>query len=174
MSSDAARAIWEPLPSEIAGARITHFREALIATGALPSTATDAHALQRWSVEHPDAFWAAVWQAANIQADGPGTPASPWEAVLQNGQSMRPPHATPNQWDGPRWFPGTRLNFAEHLLRRRDDALAIRLRSLLRVDLQSKESGHGIDRRDRVADGLTEYLRNIGSRISADEQHALA
>jgi acetoacetyl-CoA synthetase len=127
MASDgsAVPPIWEPTDEEVAVARMTAFRAALLAQGTVPATVTDAHSLQRWSVEHPEAFWAAVWRAADIQADGPGSPASPWESVLHDGQIMRPPHRTPSGWEGPRWFTGTRLNFAEHLLRRRDDALAL-------------------------------------------------
>ncbi len=106
-------------------ARLTAFRTDLIARGVVPPTVHDAHALQRWSVAHPEAFWAEVWRAAGVVADGPGTPDAPWTAVLTGGAVMRPPQRSATGWDGPRWFTDTRLNFAEHLLRRRDDAPAL-------------------------------------------------
>ena len=117
--------IWSPVPDALRDARLTRFREELIARGVVPPSVGDAHALQRWSVEHLEAFWAEVWRAAHIMADGPGPAHAPWRAVLENGDRMQPPHATPEGWQGPRWFTGTRLNFAEHLLRRRDEGTAI-------------------------------------------------
>jgi acetoacetyl-CoA synthetase len=113
--------LWEPTAAERASARLTQFLHELQAQGVVPTDVQDAHALQRWSVAHPEAFWAAVWRAAGIIADGPGTPDAPWIDVLTGGDAMRPPHHD----EGPHWFTGTRLNFAEHLLRRRDDAVAI-------------------------------------------------
>jgi acetoacetyl-CoA synthetase len=74
--------------------------------------APDAHdypALWRWSVDHPDAFWRAVWQFGGVIGDGPG-------AVVVDDAGRMP---------GATWFPEARLNFAENLLRRSDEADAI-------------------------------------------------
>jgi acetoacetyl-CoA synthetase len=97
------------------------FLRTLQARGVVPDAVREVHALQRWSVAHPERFWQAVWEAAGVMADGPGSPEAPWEAVLVGGDRMAPPHPEL----GPRWFTGTRLNFAEHLLRRRDDGVAL-------------------------------------------------
>jgi len=120
------RPLWEPLPADVANARLAAFRQELLTRGVVPPDVTDAHALQRWSVEHLEAFWAEVWRAAQIMADGPGPADAPWDTVLANGDVMRPPHVADGLWEGPRWFVGTRLNFAEHLLRRRDDGNTVR------------------------------------------------
>lgn len=117
--------IWVPTAEEIDAARLTAFRRGLIERGVAPASVTDAHALQRWSVSNPDAFWAEVWRAAEIMADGPGPVDAPWRAVLEQGDDMRPPHRGADGWEGPRWFTETTLNFAEHLLRRRDEAAAL-------------------------------------------------
>lgn len=124
MSTDATP-LWTPSPADVARARLTAFREDLVARGVVPSSVTDAHALHDWSVQHIETFWAEVWRAAGIMADGPGPASAPWQAVLEHGSAMRPPHVHDGAWEGPRWFTGTRLNFAEHLLRRRDDAPAL-------------------------------------------------
>ena len=124
MSTDD-RPLWEPSPADVANARLAAFRQDLLARGVVPPDVTDAHALQRWSVAHLEAFWAEVWRAAQIMADGPGSADAPWETVLEHGDVMRPPHVADGHWEGPRWFVGTRLNFAEHLLRRRDDGAAL-------------------------------------------------
>jgi len=113
--------IWAPSAEAVQRARLTQFRLDLQARGIIDASVHDAHALQRWSVQHPASFWAEIWRAADIVADGPGSPDAPWSAVLIGGERMAPPDSQ----RGPRWFTDTRLNFAEHLLRRRDDGTAI-------------------------------------------------
>ncbi|MGO2862634.1 MAG: AMP-binding protein, partial [Brevibacterium sp.] len=56
--------------------------------------------LWRWSVGDLDGFWGAIWDFFDVIAD------EPYTEVLAD-RSM--PGAT--------WFPGTRLNYAEHALR---------------------------------------------------------
>jgi len=57
-----------------------------------------------WSVAETDAFWAAIWDYFGIISD------TPYEAVL--GRREMP---------GAEWFPGSRINYAEHVLRREAD-----------------------------------------------------
>ncbi len=56
--------------------------------------------LWQWSVDRLDDFWATVWDYFDVAADGPPRP------VL--GTRDMP---------GARWFPETRLNYAEHVFR---------------------------------------------------------
>lgn len=56
--------------------------------------------LWAWSVEHTEDFWALVWEYFEVRSS------QPYDRVLD---SRRMP--------GTRWFPGARLNFAEHILR---------------------------------------------------------
>ncbi len=69
----------------------------------------DYAGLYRWSVEHLDLFWPAVWGFCGIQHS------RPWDNVLEHPESM----------PGARWFRGARLNFAENLLRYRDQQEAV-------------------------------------------------
>ncbi|EDZ67412.1 acetoacetyl-CoA synthase [Nitrosococcus oceani AFC27] len=69
----------------------------------------DYPALYAWSLQQPEDFWAAVWRFCEVKSS------QPWERVLENGDSM----------PGARWFVGSRLNFAENLLRYRDERLAL-------------------------------------------------
>jgi acetoacetyl-CoA synthetase len=64
--------------------------------------------LYRWSIENIPDFWAAMWDFAEIKA-------SRGYAEVVDDLSNFP---------GARWFSGARLNFAENLLRHRDDRLA--------------------------------------------------
>ena len=66
---------------------------------------SEAH---RWSIEKPEEFWSAVWDFCEVVGDK-------GNVVLRDGDRM----------PGAQWFPEARLNFAENLLRRRDDSEAI-------------------------------------------------
>lgn len=155
----------EPLFSPTAGEReatqLDGFLRALHQRGVVPPEVADVHALQQWSVEHPETFWREIWHAAGIIADGPGPVDAPWTSVLVGGERMAPPDPIM----GPRWFTDTRLNFAEHLLRRRDDGLAVvswnergpqqritwrELAARVAVCARALES-HGVGAGDRVA-----------------------
>ncbi len=113
--------IWSPSAEQVERARLTHFLRDLQGRGKVPHEVVDAHTLQHWSVQHPEAFWAELWRAAQIIADGAGPSDAPWDRILVGGDRVAPPDPVL----GPRWFTGTRLNFAEHLLRKRDDTTAI-------------------------------------------------
>ncbi|GEC94077.1 acetoacetyl-coenzyme A synthetase [Zoogloea ramigera] len=102
----AERPLWVPAGDRIAAANITDFaRGAERRWGrALP----DYPALHGWSVEQPAEFWTSIWDLGEVRGQmGP--------VVLENGELM----------PGARWFPEARLNFAENLLRSRDDSDAL-------------------------------------------------
>jgi acetoacetyl-CoA synthetase len=95
-------------------------REWIQPLGDTAAHVVDSPSLYAWSLAEPAQFWAAVWAFGEVIADNrPG--ALPWDAVLVGGDRMAPPDAEL----GPRWFPGARLNFAENLLRHRDDRDAL-------------------------------------------------
>ena len=68
----------------------------------------DYEALHHWSITEMEAFWRSVWRFCGVFAENDGP-------VLINGGQM----------PGAKFYPEARLNFAENLLRRRDDADAI-------------------------------------------------
>ena len=71
--------------------------------------ATDFASLYQWSIDRPQAFWAAAWDFCGVVAS------RPYDEVVEHFDRM----------PGARWFPGARLNYAENLLRYRDDRLAL-------------------------------------------------
>jgi len=89
---------WTPSAARIAAAQLTAFHAFACDRGA---PGGDYSSLWQWSVDEPAAFWSAVFDFAGVIADRGHGP------VLRNGERM--PGAT--------WFEGTRLNFAENLLR---------------------------------------------------------
>src|ERR1051325_1286608 len=105
--------IWTPSADRVASANLTRFMREHA------SHAPTYEPLYEWSVANPTDFWAAVWRFVGVIAE---TRAGlPWDGVLVGGDHMGPPDPI----QGPRWFPGARLNFAENLLRFRDDGVAL-------------------------------------------------
>lgn len=102
--------LWKPSPERVAQAAMTRFMERVRQGHGVPLDGYED--LHCWSVEHPEAFWREVWGFCGVQGEPGGT-------VLENGHLM--PAA--------RWFPDTRLNYAENLLRRGDDSPALIFRS---------------------------------------------
>ena len=66
-------------------------------------------ALYEWSVENIPDFWASVWDFVGINAS------KPYDEVVDDAGTM----------PGAKWFSGAELNFAENLLRFRDDQIAL-------------------------------------------------
>ena len=69
--------------------------------------------LHDWSVNHIPDFWEEVWNYCGI------VHSEPYTEVVDNIKTM----------PGAKWFSGAKLNFAENLLRFRDDRVAIKFKS---------------------------------------------
>jgi acetoacetyl-CoA synthetase len=61
--------------------------------------------LWRWSVDDLEGFWGSIWEFFGVKAH------APYERVLAS-----------DAMPGARWFPGARLNYAEHLVGEEEDA----------------------------------------------------
>jgi acetoacetyl-CoA synthetase len=119
LSSDE-EVIWEPAPDARERSAMGQFLRALGLVNredGAPSSDADYSEWHRWSVEQPEKFWSAVAEACSVEFSQ-SLEADP--AVLLRGDRMVPPGP-----EGPQWFPGRTLNFAQHCLRRRDDGIAI-------------------------------------------------
>ena len=99
--------LWQADANRIAHSRMDAFRCLVNQRHALDLD--DYPALHQWSIDQREAFWQAI-----VDFFGISFHTQP-DAVLREGAKM--PSAE--------WFPGATLNFAEHLLRRRDDAVAV-------------------------------------------------
>jgi len=147
MSADTSAPLWRPSPERVEAANITAFRRRIErAHGvALP----DHAALYDWSVENIGDFWRAVWETSEVIAE------TPWDVVLIDGDKM----------PGAKWFSGARLNFAENLLRRRDDAPAIIFRSESGVR-RTLSFAEVYDQAGRVARALEALGVGPGDRVA--------
>ena len=151
--------LWTPPAERVERAQLTAFRHGIESRHGI--TLVDFAALHRWSAEQPEAFWSEVWDFGQVIAERRG------EAVLVDAERM----------PGARWFPEARLNFAENLLRRRDDgeALVFRGEDQVRSRLSYRElqqlvsrlsqalRAEGLEPGDRVA----AYLPNLPETVVA-------
>jgi acetoacetyl-CoA synthetase len=159
VSGQSAEKLWDPPAELVERSRMTEYIRWLEAERGL--RLDDYHELWRWSVRDLDAFWDSIWDFFGVQADGERG------AVLAS-----------REMPGAEWFPGTRLNYAEHVFAGKgDDETAIlhasELRELgelnwgeLRAQVAAVAAGLrslGVERGDRVV----AYLPNIPEAVVA-------
>jgi len=102
-----ATPLWSPSAERQARSNMARFQAEVNARRGL--ALADYPALHRWSVEHLADFWADFWGfAAPLHSAG-------YTRAVDD----------PRKLPGARWFEGARLNFAENLLRFRDDRPAL-------------------------------------------------
>lgn len=131
--------MWEPPAEWVAQSNITAFRKWLEETRDLRFS--DYQDLRRWSVEHLDDFWAAIWEYFDVQSS------SRYECVLAN-----------RKMPGAEWFPGARINYARHIFRKRQSDRPAMVYAGESRDLESL-SWNEMERRVRA---LAEWLRSNG------------
>jgi acetoacetyl-CoA synthetase len=132
--------LWTPSPEMVERSAMTRFMRDLDRGF---ETYDD---LWRWSVEDLEGFWAAIWDLFGVEGS--------YDRVL--GSRAMP---------GAEWFPGARLNYAEHLLRERDGT-AIVHRSELRetAEVSWAELREQVE---RCATGLRRLGVGEGDRVVA-------
>ena len=154
--------LWTPSAERMKRAHLSRFMAEVSATWGVD--AADYAALHAWSVAEPAQFWRSMWDFAGIVGDGPG------QRIVIDGDRM----------PGARWFPDARLNYAENLLRRRDEADALvfwgedRVRKRLsftglyeQVSRMARAlAARGVNQGDRVAGYLPNMPETIVSALA--------
>jgi len=101
-----AKLLWSPSDTRIQQSNMQKLMEFIAKDGHQISNYQE---LYDFSVRLPKLFWGYVWEFGSfVQPQA-------HSAVLENGDKM----------PGAKWFPGAKLNFAQNLLKFRDDATAI-------------------------------------------------
>jgi len=131
--------LWTPPQERIRQANMTRFMDFVNRKYSLQLQSY--WTLYDWSVENMPDFWAASWEFTNIIAS------KPYERAV-NDLSKFP---------GTEWFPGARLNFAENLLRHRDNRPAF----VFVGESERKATMTYSEVYDQVA-RLTRALREVG------------
>ena len=139
--------MWKPSVEQIERSQMFEFKEFINTRHGLNlDSYTDLH---DWSVDNIHEFWAFAWEFFDI------IHTQPYTQVVDDVSKM----------PGAKWFTGVRLNFAENLLRRRDDKTALifkgesqPVRKLTYAELYSEVAKTaaalrtaGVEKGDRVA-----------------------
>jgi len=98
--------LWTPPPDAVERTELGRYLQWLRRERGLDFA--DYDALWRWSVTDLEGFWSSLWEFFEVRAH------TPYGQVL--GSRAMP---------GAEWFPGARLNFAEHMVGRDDDLDAV-------------------------------------------------
>ncbi|NLW92902.1 MAG: acetoacetate--CoA ligase [Syntrophomonadaceae bacterium] len=153
------KVLWQPSPEQIKKTNMTSF---INMVNKKYGITIDSYAeLYEWSIQDIADFWAAMWQFGRIISS------QVHNNVLHEGEDML----------AARWFAGAQLNFAQNLLRYRDDHIALvaadergKSREITYAELYDQVAGMaqalrqaGIKAGDRVAG----YLPNIPESIIA-------
>jgi acetoacetyl-CoA synthetase len=103
-----SKPIWEPGKERVESANINRFMRFVREQTGNEDIRRYAP-LYDFSVRQPEKFWPLVWEFCGIRATGD------FSEVLVDGERM----------PGAKWFPNVRLNFAQNLLRFKDDRVAL-------------------------------------------------
>jgi len=99
--------LWEPADKYKEGSNMYAFLNRMAEKYHLPDNEYDT--IHRWSVENIPDFWAEIWDYCSVKYS------KTYEQVVDD----------PKKMPGAKWFSGARLNFAENLLSRKDNQLAM-------------------------------------------------
>ncbi len=131
--------LWRPSEERIRQANITRFID--FVNKKYGFKMESYWELQKWSIENIPDFWAALWEFADIKAS------RRYDNVVDDL----------DKFPGARWFLGAKLNFAENLLRHRNDHLAF----VFRGETQRSAGMTYAELYNQVA-RLAKSLREIG------------
>jgi acetoacetyl-CoA synthetase len=101
------RILWKPSEERVKESTLYRFMS--FANKRHGLSLKDYDGLYRWSTDRIADFWADLWDFVDVKAS------KAYDRVIEEPWSM----------PGAKWFPGAKLNFAENLLRFRDDSVAL-------------------------------------------------
>jgi acetoacetyl-CoA synthetase len=151
--------LWQPSPDRIKATNLSAFIGAVEKRWG--GQFDDYASLHSWSIAEPEKFWLSLWDFTGVIAETRGT------EVLRD----------PDKMPGAVWFPDARLNFAENLLRSRDETPALVFRGETGIErtlshaalyglvsrLSQALTAAGVSPGDRIAG----YLPNIPEATAA-------
>jgi acetoacetyl-CoA synthetase len=142
-----AQPLWTPSQASIDAANMTRFIAQVNQHHDL--SINDYDALYQWSIDQKETFWSELWDFCEIIGDK-------GERILIDGEDI----------EKAQWFPDATLNFAENLLRTKNDDIAIYFRAEDQVDY-SLTYQELYDQVASVADWLKSNGLEPGDRVAA-------
>ncbi len=142
-----AKKLWEPSEERVQQTNMLRFMKRV--NEKYNQDFRDYPALYQWSIDNIPDFWETLWDFAEIRASRPYT------QIVDDLTKM----------PGAKWFSGARLNFAENLLRHRDDQTALIFKG---EDQPSIKVSYAelYDEVARVAYSLREHGVQAGDRVA--------
>ncbi|MBF0236375.1 MAG: acetoacetate--CoA ligase, partial [SAR324 cluster bacterium] len=161
--------LWKPTEEQIKNTNVTRFTSWV--NEQFHTNLSDYNQLHDWSVSNRETFWSALWDFGGIISSAKGT------QVVENDHLM----------PGARWFPEASLNFAENLLRRKDEhpALIFRGESGLRKTITFAELNRkvaclsaalkksGVVKGDRVAGFMPNMIETVIAMLATTSLGAI-
>ena len=151
--------LWTPTSERVENSNIMRFIEVVNRSYALGIT--NYHELYQWSIDYREDFWKLVWEFGGVISS------KSCERILDDQPGMI----------GAKWFVGSELNFAQNLLRFRDDRTAIVFKGeglptarISYADLYDQVARLAKSLRDagiRMGDRIAGYVPNITETIVA-------
>ena len=160
--------LWQPTADAIQRTRMHDFM--CYISSREQQQLSDYQQLHAWSVQHSERFWLAIWDYFAVLGQR-------GDNIVSNRQKM----------PGAQWFADSQLNFAENLLRYRDDRLALIFRGedgsrqqLSYAELYTEVAAcaqamrnHGVVSGDRVAAMLPNCIETIIAMLAASSIGAI-
>ena len=138
--------LWQPAPERAAGTNLSQFIQRVARQH--DASVNNWDSLYRFSIDQPEAFWTSVWEFGGVVGERGSRFADDWPSM-----------------PGTRFFPEARLNFAENLLKFRDEQTALifagedgSLRHISYAELYAQVA--------RVAEGLRQAGVEPGDRVA--------
>ena len=140
--------LWKPSQSRIENSQVWQFAQTINERYGLSLNSYSK--LYDWSIDNIPAFWENIWESNDVLHS------TPYSAVVDDVHKM--PGAT--------WFADSRLNFAENLLRFRDDRTAVHFwgEDQIKTQLSYAELFSEVE---KLAHSLREMGVTKGDRVAA-------
>ena len=142
-----AKLLWKPSKERIQDTNMYRFMN--FVNTKFNQNFTEYSSLYQWSIDNISDFWAAIWEFVEIKAS------KPYHQIIDDVTKM----------PGAKWFSGARLNFAENLMRFRDEQTALIFRGEDRV-VRRMTYDELYDETTRVARSLKSAGVQAGDRVA--------
>jgi len=142
-----AKKLWQPSDERIKSTNMYRFMGVI--NEKYDKNFSEYGALYQWSIENISEFWGSLWDFVEVKAS------KPYDQVIDDVNKM----------PGTKWFSGARLNFAENLLRFRDDQVALIFKGEANDSISMTYEAL-YDEVARVAKSLNEAGVEVGDRVA--------
>ena len=164
-----SKLLWQPAEERMKSTNMYHFMQYVNAR--CGTSFSDYGELYDWSIEESPVFWETLWAYSEV------IHSRSYDHVVDDIKKM----------PGARWFEGARLNFAENLLRYRDDRIALSFKGETRptvsitynelyqqvARLAQSMRDMGIQPGDRVAGFMPNMIETVVAMLAATSLGAI-